>query len=215
MTEMSLQEQAQDGQSPSAALNDAGFLAEIRPQMVKFAQLQLNDHHLAEDAVQEALVGAMKNAAAFGGKAALKTWIFAILRNKIADVLRKKQRRAEVSPSQMYRRREEVNEDEDLSELFDERGHWHPETRPLPWQDPEASFKQQQFWLVFETCLNNLPERQAKVFMMREFIGLDSEEICREVELSLSNLHVLLHRARLRLQQCLELRWLKAEEAHA
>lgn len=215
MTEMSSPQQAMDSKSKAAALNDDGFLAEIRPQMVKFARLQLSDNHLAEDAVQEALMGAIKNADAFAGKAAFKTWMFAILRNKIADILRKRQRRAEVSPSQLTRQQGEGNEGEDLSELFDQKGHWYPDTRPLPWQDPEASFKQQQFWQVFETCLNNLPERQARVFMMREFIGLDSEEICREVELSLSNLHVLLHRARLRLQQCLELRWLKGEGAHA
>ena len=195
---------ASDTAIPAAqSLNDPQFLEAVRLQMVKFAVLQLDDRHAAEDAVQEALIGALKNARSFAGQAALRTWIFAILRNKIADILRKKIRKGEVHSSEL------ANDDEDLHELFDQRGHWNPEDRPLEWQNPEVSFKQHQFWLVFETCLNNLPPKQARVFMMREYIGLESTEICQEAELSTSNLHVLLHRARLRLQKCLELHWLR------
>ena len=198
----------------SESLADPRYLEEIRQQMLKFALLQLNEQHLAEDAVQEALLGAMKNAKAFSGKAALKTWIFAILRNKIADILRKRHRQAEISSSQLNF----VNADEqddDMGELFDVSGKWTSEEMPVEWQNPEASFKQEQFWQVFEICLNNLPGRQARVFMMREYIGLDSDEICVEADLTTSNLHVLLYRARLRLQKCLESQWLKGEAVHA
>ncbi|OUR87950.1 RNA polymerase subunit sigma [Gammaproteobacteria bacterium 42_54_T18] len=186
----------------ASQLNDADYLETLRQQMLKFANLQISDTHLAEDAVQEALIGALKKADSFGGRSAFKTWVFAILKNKIADVLRKRQRLAEVS--------ELMGSDEDdeaLSSLFDKRGHWNPEDKPNRWGDPEDSFKQQQFWVVFETCLNNLPGNQAKVFMMREYIGLNTDEICKEVDLSVSNLHVMLHRARLKLQKCLEIKW--------
>ena len=98
-------------------LADAAFLEDIRRQMIKFATLQLGDAHQAEDAVQEALIGALKNARSFGGRAALKTWIFAILKNKIADSLRYKQRA--VNASSLLR---EEDEDEDFSALFDRRG---------------------------------------------------------------------------------------------
>ena len=183
-------------------VNDSHYLQEIRQQMLKFANLQIGDTHLAEDAVQEALIGAMKNAESFGGRSAFKTWVFAILKNKIADVLRKRQRLSEVSHLIASH-----GEEEDFSDLFDEKGFWNPEDRPGGWGDPELLFKQQQFWVVFETCLNKLPGNQAKVFMMREYIGLDTAEICEEEGLSVSNLYVMLHRARLRLQKCLELRW--------
>jgi RNA polymerase sigma-70 factor (ECF subfamily) len=81
----------------TSVLTDPGFLSDLRRQMVKFAALQLSDSLLAEDAVQEALIGALKNAKSFAGRAALKTWVFAILRNKIADVLRQKQRMVDAS----------------------------------------------------------------------------------------------------------------------
>jgi RNA polymerase sigma-70 factor (ECF subfamily) len=188
--------------SADAVLKDPAFLEPLRQQMVAFATLQLSDRHLAEDAVQEALIGALKNAKAFGGKAALKTWVFAILKNKIADLLRTKSRM--VNASSLLRE----DEDEDaLAALFDERGHWTKEDRPEHWDRPEHAMQQQQFWRVFEACLERLPPQQARIFMMREFVELESEEICQTVGISVNHLFVMLHRSRLRLRECLENKW--------
>lgn len=183
-------------------LFNAAFIAQLRQQMQKFAVLQLNDQHSAEDAVQEALAGAVKNVDAFRGQSALKTWVFAILKNKIADVLRQKQRQREAG--QLLASSEEL---EDFSELFNDSGRWNVDDRPRDWGRPEEAFEQDEFWHVFDICLNKLPANQGRVFMAREFIGLSTEEICTENQLSVSNLHVLLHRARLRLRECLEHSW--------
>ena len=185
-----------------ATLADPVFLDELRSQMLKFATLQMGDAHAAEDAVQEALMGALKNANSFGGRAALKTWVFAILKNKIADALRQKQRL--VNASSLLG---PEDEDEILPTLFDRVGHWNSEEAPTGWGNPEAAFREGQFWVVFEACLSGLPAQQARVFMMREFVELDTDEICATVGISVSNLHVLLHRARLRLRDCLETNW--------
>lgn len=184
-------------------LADAEFLKSLRQQMLKFATLQLSDSNLAEDAVQEALLGALKNANSFGGRAALKTWVFAILKNKIADVLRQKQRLAYVSDLLP-----EGDDEDDLATLlFNAKGFWQANERPVAWADPEQSYREGQFWQVFEACLDHLPGNQARVFMMREFIELDSHEICATVGITTSNLNVMLHRARLRLRECLENHW--------
>ncbi|MEO7465237.1 MAG: RNA polymerase factor sigma-70 [Nitrosospira sp.] len=183
-------------------LVDPLYLQDLRRQMLKFATLQLSDAHLAEDAVQEALIGALKNVRSFGGRAALKTWVFAILKNKIADTLRQRQRLGEAS--QLLHQDEE---DEDFSELFDARSFWQADERPAAWGDPEAAMRGQQFWQVFETCLEHLPGQQARVFMMREFIEMESDEICTAVGISVSNLNVMLHRERLRLREYLENHW--------
>ncbi|MBK5207223.1 MAG: RNA polymerase factor sigma-70, partial [Polaromonas sp.] len=164
--------------------------------------VQLSDSHLAEDAVQEAPIGALKNAKSFGGRAALKTWVFAILKNKIADALRQKQRLV-YAGSLMH----EDEEDEDFSALFDARGFWQKDERPVAWANPEEALRQGDFWRVFEVCLEHLPGNQARVFMMREFVELESDEICKAVGITVSNLNVMLHRARLRLRECLENRW--------
>lgn len=185
----------------NSLLTDTVFLEDIRRQMIKFATLQLSDAHQAEDAVQEALIGAMKNAASFGGRAAFKTWMFAILKNKIADILRYKQRTVNVGSLGSG------DDDEDMSELFDSKGYWQVEERPVAWGNPEATLRESHFWRVFEACLEGLPPKQARVFMMREFIELEADEICAAVELTTSNLHVLLHRSRLRLRECIENKW--------
>lgn len=191
-------------------LADPAYLEDIRRQMLRFATLQLGDSHQAEDAVQEALIGAMKNANSFGGRAAFKTWVFAILKNKIADTLRQKQRTVNISSLQR-----EEDDEADLSELFDRKGYWLADERPVAWGNPEAAQREGEFWKVFEACLDHLPPKQARVFMMREFIELDANEICKTVELTTTNLHVLLHRARLRLRECIENNWYLQEEKHA
>lgn len=194
----------EDAQAPANAslLSDTQFMESLRRQMIRFATLQLSDAHLAEDAVQEALIGALKNANSFGGRAALKTWVFAILKNKIADTLRQKQRLV-YAGSLMG----DKDEEEDFSELFDRKGFWQADERPAAWNHPEEALREGQFWRVFEACLEKLPGKQARVFMMREFIELDSHEICATVGITVSNLNVMLHRARLRLRECLENRW--------
>jgi RNA polymerase sigma-70 factor (ECF subfamily) len=190
-------------------LTDNAYLADLRQQMLKFAVLQLRDNAAAEDAVQDALIGAMKNADKFAGKAAFKSWVFAILKNKIIDGIRGKSRTVAISDLQA-----DPDGPEDCSFLFAESGHWKAEHAPSKWRNPEQQMQNGQFWLVFETCLNKLPPAQARSFMMREFIGLDSPEICKELSLTTTNLHVLLHRARLSLQKCLDGNWFK-EHRHA
>ncbi|MDD5028730.1 MAG: RNA polymerase factor sigma-70 [Rhodoferax sp.] len=193
----------------TSALSDTAFLSDLRQQMIKFATLQLSNSHAAEDAVQEALMGALKNAKSFGGRAALKTWVFAILKNKIADTLRQKQRMVNAS-SLLH----EDEDGEDFSELFDKKGHWQEDEKPASWGNPQASLHQLQFWKIFEVCLEGLPGNQARVFMMKEFVELDSAEICSTVGITTTNLNVMLHRSRLRLRECLENRWfVKGEQA--
>ncbi len=94
MTEAA-QETPDHGNPVPPNMSDPVFLGELRRQMLKFATLQLNNPDLAEDAVQEALIGAIKNASSFARKAAFKTWVFAILKNKIADTLRQRHRLVE------------------------------------------------------------------------------------------------------------------------
>jgi RNA polymerase sigma-70 factor (ECF subfamily) len=52
-----------------------------------------------------------------------------------------------------------------------------------------------------------MSQRDAQVFSMREVMGLSSEEICNKIEISTSNLHVILFRARLSLRTCLGEHW--------
>ena len=182
-------------------MSDEALLTEIaglRPQLLRFARLQLRSAAAAEDAVQDALLAAMANAAGFAGTASLKTWVFSILRNKIIDEIRRRSRHPEVQA-------DGDEADEVGDEPFDAKGHWVE--FPSAWGDPAAALEQKAFWTIFELCLDHLAEKPGRVFMMREFLGLETEEICKELAISASNCWVLLHRARMGLRLCLAERW--------
>ena len=192
--------------TPVVDLTNDAFLEDLRQQMLRFATVQLSDTHLADDVVQEALMGAIKGTHAFRGQASIKTWVFAILKNKIADALRQKHRH-----EQARALLQEDEEMEDFSDAFLPNGHWQPTARPPAWANPQESLAQSQFWAVFEVCLDNLPAKQGRAFMMREFVEMTTEEICLEMDITLTHLNVLLYRARMRLRECLNIKWFESE----
>lgn len=193
----------------SAQLIDDASLIAIRHDMLKFAQLQLRDNALAEDAVQEAMLAAFSGETTFSGRASMKTWVFSILRNKIVDLIRIRARTINISAMS----EDEQQLDEAFEALFKTNAHWRPETRPGAWGDPEESLREQRFWDVFEVCLNHLPENTSRVFMMREFLEFETAEVCQELGLTTSNCNVILHRARNGLRRCLESSWFAPGEA--
>ncbi|WP_447507668.1 RNA polymerase factor sigma-70 [Acinetobacter lactucae] len=198
---------ASDHEEIEDQLHNPAFLQDLRQQMIKFAFLQLSSLPQAEDVVQEALTSAFQNLDSFKGRAAFKTWVFAILKNKIIDVIRQKSRL--VAMSELFK-----DEESELSidALFDASGHWHKYEAPQAWQSPEEMMEQADFWIIFEACLDHLPAKYAQVFMMREVIELSSNEICSKLELSISNFNVLMYRSRTRLRECLENKWLLKED---
>ncbi len=184
------------------SLDDDGLKA-LRHDMLRFAALQLRDDQLAEDMVQEAMIAALGNAQSYAGRATLKTWVFGILRHKIVDAIRSHNRTVNLSALAP----EDAELDQAFDALFGRGDHWRPEGRPCDWGDPEEALHQQQFWAVFDACLEHLPENTARVFMMREFLEFDTAEICAELKITTSNCHVILHRARNGLRRCLEKTW--------
>ncbi len=185
-----------------------------RPVLFRYALLQLRDSELADDAVQETLLAAWQSASGFEGKASLRTWLIGILKHKIADHWRRNAREA-VAPAFSQPADEDDGETGE-DDFFMSSGHWNG--GPKTWADPEAALKQQEFWAIYEICQTNLPPKMAKVFMLRELVGMETDEVCLEAGLSEANYWVTMHRARLRLRECLEVRWFnnsKQEKHHA
>ncbi len=170
---------------------------QLRPQLLRFARSQLRNDAWAEDAVSETLLAALEKPQSFAGQSQLKTWLVGVLKHKVVDQLRRHTREATVLTTE---------DGDDFDEaFFDETGHWRD--KQADWGDPEASCGQHQFLQVMDICIEQLPAMQGRVFMMREWLELESVEICKELQISSTNLWVLLHRARLRLRECLQQRW--------
>jgi RNA polymerase sigma-70 factor (ECF subfamily) len=196
---------AASGPLPPAAAKDVSTLEEHRAYLMRYALVRLRDRPLAEDAVQETLLAALQGSAPYEGRAAIKTWLTAILKHKIVDHLRRQTREQALPDRDM----DGVGPDADLVELtFAEDGHWRE--FPADWGAPERSLESKEFWAIFEACVQVMPARAARVFVMREMMELPTDAICRELGISAANCWVMLHRARLALRGCLEMRWFKA-----
>jgi RNA polymerase sigma-70 factor (ECF subfamily) len=171
-----------------------------RGYLLRVAQLQLRDRDQAEDVVQETLLAALTGQTGFTGRSSLKTWLTAILKHKIVDAIRRKQR----EPIAQASFDEEVDL-EDFDPLFKDNGAW--QAPPADWGDPEAALNRRQFFDMMDFCLEKLPPNTARVFMMREVMELESDEICKELAITANNLWVILYRARMALRLCLEQNW--------
>ncbi len=174
-------------------------LQQMRPSLLRFAKLQLRNDSLAEDAVQDALIAVLEKPERFAGLSSLRTYVIGILKYKIIDNLRVGQREVQLDPQ------EDQSDDDLLEHLFNANGHVREENPS--WGNPDATLEQKDFFRVLEVCLEKLPAKTARVFMMREWLEIETEDICKELAITSANAWVLLYRARLRLRECLELNW--------
>ncbi|GAA6141702.1 sigma-70 family RNA polymerase sigma factor [Hydrogenophaga sp. 5NK40-0174] len=175
-------------------------LVALRDYLLRFALLQLRNEAWAEDAVSETILAALAKPQAFERRSQLKTWLVGILKHKIVDTIRHRQRELLVGG--------DASDDgaDPLAHMaFKSDGHYAE--APADWGDPDQDLQSQQFFAVLEICTEKLPPVQGRLFLMREWLELSSEEICKELSLTPTNLYVQLHRARLRLRECLELNW--------
>ncbi len=178
-------------------------LAALRPTLLKIARLQLRNDGWAEDAVSETMLAALESAAGFAGNSQVKTWVIGILKHKIVDQLRRGGREVSVEA------RMEAAGVDSLDELYGPDGHrLNP---PLDWGDPEAALSRSQFFEVLQLCVEKLPPGMGRIFMMREWLEFETEQICKELGITTTNCFVMLHRARMRLRECLEMNWFATE----
>lgn len=175
-------------------------LEQHRPYLLRFALLQLRDRSAAEDAVQEALLAAIQGASQFAGQSSVRTWLVGILKHKIVDSIRKASRELAVESLE--------DRGEDLEAFFSDDGHFAE--APQPWANPHRSLEERRFFEALEACLQALPRNTARAFTMRELLGLETDEICKELRISTSNCWVMLYRARMSLRACLERTWFVA-----
>jgi RNA polymerase sigma-70 factor (ECF subfamily) len=175
---------------------DFHTLAEHRSYLMKVARLQLRDEHLAEDCVSDVLTQAFEKRASFRGGSSLRTWLTAILKNRIVDLLRKQWR------EQPLELPNDEGGDDQIDRLFDAGGHYAQ--MPSEVRDPAELCQQDGFLAAVQRCVDMLPKRVGQVFVLREVFGTDTKDICKDLELTTSNVWVQLYRARMMLRTCLE-----------
>jgi RNA polymerase sigma-70 factor (ECF subfamily) len=173
----------------------------LRPQLVRFAALQLRNDALAEDAVSETILAVLEHPDRFQEQSSFKTYVIGILKHKLLDQLRRGKREVQLSSDEDGDR-----SDADMMDaLFTPAGH-AMEAAPS-WGNPDQTLERKEFFDILQLCIDKLPAKTGRIFMMREWLELDTDAICKELDITAANAWVLLHRARTRLKECLQLTW--------
>jgi RNA polymerase sigma-70 factor (TIGR02943 family) len=183
--------------SSSAARHDAisGWVDEYGDRLFSFAMVRLRNTDTCEDLVQDTFISAYKAWDTFEGRSSGYSWLVKILKNKIVDHVRKVKRHNEIPF--------EEGDGDGLTNSWD---LWASPF--VEWGgQPEAHLSKREFYLQFQKCLEQLPDKYRQAFILRVIDDLEAEEVCKVLDISSSNLWVILHRARLRLRSCLEKHW--------
>jgi RNA polymerase sigma-70 factor (ECF subfamily) len=182
--------------------------AEIEAQrsyLLRIAVLQLRSEAVAEDVVQDTLIAALEGAKRFAGNSTVRTWLVGILKHKIIDQIRRGSREVALVVDVAD------GAEGDFDSMFNDAGHFIES--PRDWGNPERTLEQKRFYEVLEICLSGLSPNLGRIFLMREFLGLETEEICKDLKISSTNCWVMLYRARMGLRACLEKRWFQGAAA--
>jgi len=160
------------------------------PQVLRASQAAGLDGATAEDVAQSTFLTFFEKAATFEGRSQVRTWLFGILYRKIQEERRKGRRETPTDEIEAI-----------VDRRFDERGNW-----TSPPQDIEKVLEGAEVREAIDGCLEGVPTQQRMAFVLREVEGLVTEEICKILSVTRTNLGVLIFRARNRLRECLEAR---------
>ena len=178
-------------------LNPDNWIKHYADYLYNYTIYRVNDHEKAEDIVQDTFLAALQAQNNYKGDASERTWLIAILKRKIIDFYRKsnsKKGKAEV-------RMNYVNTDEQEGKWLEERVAGSAATHS------DFALDNTDLGRTLDDCMDELPLKAATVFKMKTLQNMESETICNELDITTSNLWVIIHRARVQLMDCMKTNW--------
>ena len=175
--------------------------------LFSLAILKTGDKELAHDLVQDTFLSAIKAKETFKGNSTEKTWLAAILKNKIIDYYRKKDVMKQAGD--YLATTEHSFHSSFFSTAEGDFGHWTKEAAPAEWkkEGADAVINSKEFYKILQYCIEKMPSKLAPVFLARFIDEQDAQKICKEFNLSSSNYWVIVHRAKVLMRSCLEKNW--------
>jgi len=166
--------------------------------LYNWAFYKTSQAEVAEDLVQETFLAAVEKLASFKEKSSAKTWLFSILNHKIIDFYRKR-----VNQTTSL-------DNTSLSTYFDNKMDWKENKKPQNWaEDEKHLLDDHDFQEILKQCLDHLPEKWNTCVKLKYLSEKNGEEICQEIGISTTNFWQIVHRAKLKLRDCIETNWLK------
>jgi len=165
-----------------------------------FAIKRISDTELSRDLVQETFLAALEKVHNFQGKSSERTWLTAILKNKIIDVYRKKSSGLN---------KEVLQAEHEQQDFFEEDGHWNSKYAPSSFGiDHIDPLINKEFNSILQKCMQKLPALWMSVFTMKHMDDEETNTICSELKVTPANFWVIIHRTKLNLRACLQKNWI-------
>ena len=184
---------------PNHLLNPNGWIERYSDYLFNYTISRINDREVAKDIIQDTFFAGLKSMKNFKGEASERTWLISILKRKIIDYYRKTNSTKGQAEVRMTYNTDE-NEGDWLEERVEDEGTLNPQDLLENAELSDALYH----------CMGKLPEKQATVFKMKTILNYDTETICNELNITASNLWVIIHRARTALAECMEDNWFKS-----
>jgi RNA polymerase sigma-70 factor (TIGR02943 family) len=198
-----LQKDPQSDIVDNNAIDPHHWVSRYADYLYSYAVFRIKDQNRARDLVQDTFLAALERREKYEGRSSERTWLTAILKNKIIDVYRSKSSgfgRDAVQASIYAPEEDFFNQDD---------GHWNDQHWPaeLVIEAPDA-LHNKEFARILEACMNKLPALWLSVFSMKHIDEETTDRICNELKLSSSNFWVIIHRTKVNLRSCLQKHWI-------
>ncbi|MCX7550742.1 sigma-70 family RNA polymerase sigma factor [Xanthomarina sp. F2636L] len=183
---------------PKHLINPNTWIDKYSDYLFNFTISRVNDREKAKDLVQDTFFAGLKSMKNFKGEASERTWLISILKRKIIDHYRKINSikgKAEI--------RVEFNSEDDEGSWLEKR------VADTDYKTAEDTMVNIELGDAIYDCLSKLPKKQATVFRLKTIEGLETETICNDLNITASNLWVIVHRARIAMAECMEKNWFK------
>ena len=237
---MAIQEKIQGGGQTGQSIETANphqWVSKYADYLYAYALVRVDEEEQAKDLVQETFLAALKGIGQFESKSTERTWLTAILRNKIVDHYRKKsfgakrthgatgtgetitgEPRATEEPgrteemtgaSESIGTNESTGIDESADFFETDNGHWTAARQPRHFGIEDSDpILNKELREILEKCLKRLPASWFSIFTMKHMEDLPTDTICAEMKVSPSNFWVVIHRAKVHLRECLQRNWI-------
>ena len=184
----------------------AEWVNQYTHDLLRWATFKTNNKEVAEDLIQETFLAALKGLDGFKNESNPKTWLTAILNNKILDYHRYRLKNIVISST-----KNDNTESEALfNNLFDNYDNWQRPKRPMPWStEPENLLDNTEFQITLKNCMSELPEIWLSAVQLKYTDEKNAKEICQELNISTTNYWQLIHRAKLKIRTCLDANWFR------
>lgn len=187
-------------------LNPKDWVTNYGDYLYSIAYYKTNSKEAAEDLVQDTFFSALRAIDTFKQNSSEKTWLIAILKNKIIDYYR---RRDVLKDTNTYLLETEDSFNDSFFQADQySTAHWKETAMPRPWIiDADTNMQTKEFMKVMENCIEKMPLKLRPIFVMKYINEEDSEKICKDYGISSSNYWTIIHRAKLLIRNCLEKAW--------